>query len=169
MAGPHCGCRTHTLPYHRHSWLHLVSVETAAGGPGPDPNGVRMGVMLADSQRDEVYQYLLVDVGGVADMTTLIRGGELDLARRLRSRFEEDMRLLDQIGWEPKGEKAVYVVTLASDEIRSIFRRLLAYVLQIINAPHGKSALTLSRAAGMAEIARIVLNELPGGTRTPRS
>jgi hypothetical protein len=69
-----------------------------------------MGILLADSQRDEVYQYLLVDVGGVGDVTTLIRGGELTLARRLRSRFEEDMRLLDQIGWEPKAEKAVYAV-----------------------------------------------------------
>ncbi|HEY7831553.1 MAG TPA: hypothetical protein VIC06_13415 [Solirubrobacteraceae bacterium] len=127
-----------------------------------------MGILLADSQRDEVYQYLLVDVGAVADMTTLIRGSELVLARRLRSRFEEDMRLLDQIGWEPKGKKEVYAITLASDEIRSIFRRLLAYVLQLIDEPAGRSAQVLNRAAGMAEIARIVLNELPGGTRTPR-
>jgi hypothetical protein len=128
-----------------------------------------MGIFLVDSQRDEVYQYLLVDVGTIADMTTLIRGSELHLARRLRVRFEEDMRLLDQIGWEPKGKKEVYAITLASDEIRSIFRRLLAYVLQIIDEPGAKSAAVLSRAADMAEIASIVLNELPGGTRRPVS
>jgi hypothetical protein len=128
-----------------------------------------MGIFLVGSQRDEVYQYLLVDVGAIADMTTLIRGGELHLARRLRVRFEEDMRLLDQIGWEPKGRKDVYAITLASDEIRSIFRRLLAYVLQIIDEPAGRSAQVLNRAAGMAEIASIVLNELPGGTRRPVS
>ncbi|HEY7829186.1 MAG TPA: hypothetical protein VIC06_01320 [Solirubrobacteraceae bacterium] len=128
-----------------------------------------MGIFLVNSQRDEVYQYLLVDVGAIADMTTLIRGGELHLARRLRVRFEEDMRLLDQIGWEPKGRKDVYAITLASDEIRSIFRRLLAYVLQIIDEPGAKSTVVLSRAAGMAEIASIVLNELPGGTRRPVS
>jgi hypothetical protein len=128
-----------------------------------------MGIFLVNSQRDEVYQYLLVDVGSIADMTTLIRGGELHLARRLRVRFEEDMRLLDQIGWEPKGRKEVYAITLASDEIRSIFRRLLAYVLQTIDEPGVKSASVLSRAAGMAEIASIVLNELPGGTRRPVS
>lgn len=126
-----------------------------------------MGIFLVNSQRDEVYQYLLVDVGGIADMTTLIWGGELHLARRLRVRFEEDMRLLDQIGWEPKGRKEVYAITLASDEIRSIFRRLLAYVLQIINEPPAKSAQVIVRATNMAEIARIVLNELPGGTRRP--
>jgi hypothetical protein len=120
---------------------------------------------LVDSQRDEVYQYLLVDIGTIADMTTLIRGGELLLARRLRSRFEEDMRLLDQIGWEPKGGKDVYAITLASDDIRSIFRRLLAYVLQITSEPSGKSAQVLSRAAGMAEVAKMALQELPGGAR----
>jgi hypothetical protein len=128
-----------------------------------------MGIFLVGSQRDEVYQYLLVDVGAIADMTTLIRGGELHLARRLRVRFEEDMRLLDQIGWAPKGRKEVYAITLASDEIRSIFRRLLAHVLQLIDEPAGRSAQVLNRAAGMAEIASIVLNELPGGTRRPVS
>jgi hypothetical protein len=127
-----------------------------------------MGILLVDSQRDAVYQYLLVDLGGVADITTLIRGGELVLARRLRSRFEEDMRLLDQIGWEPKGDKEVYAITLASNEIRAIFRRLLAHAIQIINAPGARSAQVLKLAASVAEIASMVLNELPGGTRTPR-
>ncbi len=63
----------------------------------------------------------------------------------------------------------MYAITLASDEIRSIFGRLLAYVLQIIDEPGTKSAVVLNRAAGMAEIASIVLNELPGGTRRPVS
>jgi hypothetical protein len=59
-----------------------------------------MGIFLTGSQRDEVYQYLLVDVGTIADME-------------------------------------VYAITLASDEIRSIFRRLLTYVLQLIDEPRG--------------------------------
>lgn len=124
-----------------------------------------MGVFLAGPQRDEVYQYLLVDVGNIADLTTLIRGGELELARRLQVRFEEDMRLLDQIGWEPKGRKDVYAITLASDEIRSIFRRLLGHALKLIDAPGGRSAQVLKQAASVAEVASIVLNELPGGTK----
>jgi hypothetical protein len=127
-----------------------------------------MGILLVDSQREEVYQYLLVDVSGVADITTLIRGGELVLARRLRSRFEEDMRLLDQIGWEPKGDKEVYAITLASDEIRAIFRRLLAHAIQLLDEPGARSTLVLKLAASVAETASMVLNELPGGTRGPR-
>lgn len=128
-----------------------------------------MGIFLVDSQRDEVYQYLLVDIDAVTDMTTLIRGGELVLARRLRARFEEDMRLLDQIGWEPKGKKEVYAITLASDEIRGIFRRLLAQALQLIDEPGARSAVALKQAANLAETASVVLNELPGGTRRPVS
>ena len=128
-----------------------------------------MGIFLVNSQRDEVYQYLLVDVSGIADLTTLIRGGELVLARRLRVRFEEDMRLLDQIGWEPKGKKEVYAITLASDDIRGIFRRLLAHALQLIDEPGARSPAVLKLAASVAEVASIVLNELPGGTRRPVS
>lgn len=128
-----------------------------------------MGVFLAGPQRDRVYQYLLVDVGGVIDMTTLIRGNELLLARRLRARFEEDMRLLDQIGWEPKGKREVYAITLGSDDIRSIFRRLLALALQIIDEPDTQSPHVLREAAMVAETSSVVLNELPGGTRESRS
>jgi hypothetical protein len=124
-----------------------------------------MGVFLNGSQRDDVYQYLLVDVAGVADMTTLIRGGELALARRLRQRFEEDLRLLDQIGWEPKGKREVYAITLGSDDIRSIFRRLLALALQIIDEPDTQSPHVLKEAAMVAETSSVVLNELPGGAR----
>jgi hypothetical protein len=127
-----------------------------------------MGILLVDSQRDQVYQYLLVDVSRVADITTLIRGGEVVLARQLRSRFEEDMRLLDQIGWESKADKTVYAITLASDDIRAIFRRLLAHAIQLIDEPGARSALVLKQAASVAETASMVLNELPGGTREPR-
>jgi hypothetical protein len=127
-----------------------------------------MGILLVGSQRDEVYQYLLVDLGGVADMTTLIRGGELNLAQRLRERFVQDMHLLDQIGWNPKGRQQAYAITLASDDIRAIFQRLLAHAIQLIEQPPTKSAQVLRMATSVAETARMVLGELPGGTRGPR-
>jgi hypothetical protein len=136
--------------------------------PRFDLNGVSDGYSLGWPQRDEVYQYLLVDVGGITDMTTLIRDDGLVLARRLRARFEENMRLLDQIGWEPKGEKSVYAITLGSEDIRTVFRRLLGHALHLIDAPGAKSAQVLRQAASVAEIASVVLNELPGGTREPQ-
>jgi hypothetical protein len=124
-----------------------------------------MGIFLVRSQRDMVYGYLLVDASGIASFTTLVRGGDLGLARRLRSRFEEDMRLLDQIGWEPKGRQEVYAITLPSDEIRGIFRRLMGQAAQLLHDPPLKSVLVQKEATEMVEIARIVFNELPGGTR----
>jgi hypothetical protein len=124
-----------------------------------------MGVFLDGSQRDAVYQFVLYDVSDIADMTTLVRGGELGLARRLRQRFEEDMRLLDQIGWGAKGSRFAYALTLPSDEIRAIFRRLLGRALKIINEPGTASPLTLTEASSVAVIARVVLQELPSGTR----
>jgi hypothetical protein len=116
-----------------------------------------------------VYGYLLVEVSGIAGIITLIRGGDLHLARRLRSRFEEDMRLLDQIGWEPKGRLEVYAITLESDEIRSIFRRLMGQAARLLHDPPIRSVVIHKEATDMVEIARMVLNELPGGTRRPTS
>jgi hypothetical protein len=122
-----------------------------------------MGIMLVASQRDAVYQYLLFDVSSIGDMTTLVRNGELLLAQRLRSRFEENMRLVDQIGWEPKGKKEVYAITLASDEIRAIFRRLLGRAIEVISQPRAETVQALREAVSVADTARIVLSELPGG------
>ena len=70
--------------------------------------------------------------------------------------------------WEPKGEKVVYAITLASEDIRAVFRRLLGHALHLIDAPDAKSPQVLRQAASVAEIASIVLNELPGGTREPQ-
>jgi hypothetical protein len=127
-----------------------------------------MGVMLDGSQRDAVYQFVLFDLSGIGDMMTLVRGGNLDRAQGLRQRFEQDMRLLDQIGWEPKGRKVAYAITLASDELRAIFRRLLGRAIQIINEPRKASVQVLTQASSVAVTSSIVLNKLPGGTIEPR-
>lgn len=129
-----------------------------------------MGALLADSQRDAVYRFILFDLNDMGDMATLLRGGEVEQARLLRCRFEEDMLLLDQIGWEQTGKRPAYALTLPSDEIRAIFRRLLTQATQVINESLAEFATQmLGDAFSMVEIAEIVLNELPGGTRHLRS
>ena len=125
-----------------------------------------MTVMLDGSQRDAVYQFVLLDLIGVGNMPFLVRHGKMEQARGLRRRFEQDMQLLDQIGWEPEGEKEVYAVTLASDDVRAIFRRLLAQATLVINEAMPEFANQIvAEASCMAETSRTVLGELPGGSR----
>jgi hypothetical protein len=102
------------------------------------------------------------DAGAVGELTNHIRDGELTLARQLRCRFEEDMRLLDQIGWEKKGRKELYKINLDPSEIRSIFQRLLDQALHIITEPPAKSTEVLKTATSMAATARVALEELDG-------
>lgn len=121
-----------------------------------------MEIALARYQRDELHKELVDDAGAVGELTNHIRDGELALARRLRCRFEEDMRLLDQIGWEEKSRMELYTVTLPPEEIRSIFQRLLDQALHIITKPPAKSTPVLKTATSMAATARVVLEELSG-------
>jgi hypothetical protein len=121
-----------------------------------------MEIILARYQRDELHEELVNDAGAVGELTNHIRRGELTLARRLRARFEEDMRLLDQIGWEEKGRMELYKINLDPNEIQSIFQRLLDQALHIITEPPAKSTEVLKLATSMAATARVVLEELNG-------
>jgi hypothetical protein len=125
-----------------------------------------MAVMLDGSQRDTVYQALLDDLTGIGDVAISAGNGKVETARRLRCRFEQDCRLLDQIGWEPDGGRGVYAITLPSDEIRALFARLHERATGIINDAVSEFATkTLSEAFSVVEIATVVLGELPGGQR----
>lgn len=158
------------MPYRWASWLHWVFRKWWPGLPAAVPAltciGVCMAVMLDCSQRDAVYQFVLLDLIGVGNMPSLMRRGKVEQACGLRQRFEQDMQLLDQIGWGPKGGKEVYAITLASDDIRAIFRRLLARATLVINEAVTEFAnQVLTEASCVAETSRIVLGELPRGAR----
>jgi hypothetical protein len=125
-----------------------------------------MAVVLNGSQRDPVYQFILFDLSRIGDMEILLMSDEPELARRLRRRLEEDWRLLDQIGWELRGDRKVYAITLPSDEIRTVFKRLHSLATHIINKSIAESAdRTLKAAFSVAETSAVVLQELPGGVR----
>ncbi len=125
-----------------------------------------MAVMLDGSRRDAVYQFVLLDMVGIGDIPSLVRHGSIERAKQQRRRFEQDMRLLDQLGWEPEGRKDTYAITLPPDDIRSIFGRLLEQSTRVVDETLAEFTIeVLSDAASMAETAKIVLSGLPGGSR----
>lgn len=60
-------------------------------------------MLLDRAQRDALYQFVLTDLAGAGDVALALRAGEMCEAQRLRARFEEDLRLLDLLGWGGEG------------------------------------------------------------------
>lgn len=60
-----------------------------------------MAIRIDREQRDAIYSEIMVDLSGTGDICIELDRGDYDSARRHRRRFEDDMRLLDDLGWEP--------------------------------------------------------------------
>lgn len=60
-----------------------------------------MTVTITRAQRDALYQEMLTDLTAVGDIYLALNNGDGTQARRLWQRFDPELRLLDQLGWNP--------------------------------------------------------------------
>jgi hypothetical protein len=128
-----------------------------------------MAITLDHSQRDGVHQFVLHDLGNLGELALALGQGEVHRAQDLRKRFEEDLRLLDEIGWEKKADRNEYLVRMDFDELRSVFTRLRELTTEVINEAMTEFAnQMLKEAFSVGETCAVVLGQLPGGAR-PRS
>jgi uncharacterized protein YbjQ (UPF0145 family) len=88
-------------------------------------------MVLDRAQRDALYQFVLTDLVGVGDVALAIQAGRVIEAQRLRLCFEQDLRLLDLLGWQRVEDRDSYELTL-SDEAAGALLRLRATARELI-------------------------------------
>jgi hypothetical protein len=79
-------------------------------------------MILDRAQRDALRQFLVADLAGVSDVAIVLHDGNVAEALRLRSQFEEDMRLLDLLGWQATGDRDAYELALSEETTRALGR-----------------------------------------------
>jgi hypothetical protein len=89
-----------------------------------------MAIKINRSQRDAIYEEVVLDLHGIGDIAIALDGDDYDIARRYRRRFEDDMRLLDDIGWEPGQDREEYELTMPADDLA----RLVGYFSKMLGA-----------------------------------
>jgi hypothetical protein len=83
-----------------------------------------MAIILDRDQRDAIYSQIRNDLSGVDDISRLLDGGDIDAALRHRGWFEDDMRLLDDLGWEPEPADQQFELTMPAVDLARLFSRL---------------------------------------------
>jgi hypothetical protein len=83
-----------------------------------------MHVTIDAEQRAELWSDLTIDLTGIDAVYLAIQGHEWEEARALRCRFEQDMRLLDDIGWAEQQPGERFDLTIAPEELRPTLQRL---------------------------------------------
>lgn len=83
-----------------------------------------MAIKITQEHRNAIYGELLVDLTGTGEIYTHIQNGDYEDAQETRRRYEENMRLLDDLGWHPDADDDEYEITMDADDLTNALRRL---------------------------------------------
>jgi hypothetical protein len=83
-----------------------------------------MAVKINQAQRDAIYAEAILALSGTGDIRIELDNGDFESARRHRRRFEDVMRLLDDIGWEPDHEREEFELSMPRDQLIRAVRDL---------------------------------------------
>ncbi len=85
------------------------------------------GVAIDRQAREAIYEEVVNHLSGLGDVHINLRQGDYAAAKRLRREFEEDLRLLDDLGWAKDERAESFELTMPNDELARVIRRLHAY------------------------------------------
>jgi hypothetical protein len=128
-----------------------------------------VAITISRQQRDAIYQEIMLDLTGVGDIFHALNGGDYEKAREYRRRFEDDMRLLDDLGWEPGQEADEFELTMPRGDLARALGRLNASAQSMLHT-HIVEPIEERRYAERALIAQgaygDVLAQIVGGEET---
>lgn len=124
-----------------------------------------MAITINRQQRDAIYQEVVLDLNGLTDLWTEFDGGNFDRARELRDRFVLDMRLLDDLGWEPEVDGEAFELTMEGVDLAAVVSYLIAQTGAILRThivepiertPHAERSVQAQTAFGsiLAQLAQ---------------
>lgn len=92
-----------------------------------------MAITIDREQRDAMYQEVVLDLNGFTDLWTEFDAGNYDRANELRQRFMLDLRLLDDLGWEPEPDADEFTLTMDGVDLAWVISHLIAQTGAIIH------------------------------------
>lgn len=124
-----------------------------------------MAITIGREQRDAIYQEVVLDLNGLTDLRVEFEAGNYQRARELRQRFALDMRLLDDLGWEPEPEGDECVLTMDGVDLAAVVSHLVVQTGAILHAhiiepiertPHAERSVQAQTAFGsiLAQLAQ---------------
>jgi hypothetical protein len=83
-----------------------------------------MHVTINRRDRDAIYDGLVTDLSAIGDVFIDLHNDEPVSAKRLYRRFEVELRLLDDLGWEKEPEAERFELTMPARELRPVIERV---------------------------------------------
>jgi hypothetical protein len=74
--------------------------------------------------RDAIYDGLMTDLTAIGDIFSHLHNDEPMHAKRLRRRFEVELRLLDDLDWKKEPDSERFELTMPARELRPVIERI---------------------------------------------
>lgn len=96
-----------------------------------------MYVTINRNDRDAIYDGLMTDLTAIGDIFGHPQNDEPMHAKRLRRRFEVELRLLDDLGWEKEPEGERFELRMPARDLRPLIERVYwSAVGSLADHPH---------------------------------
>lgn len=76
-----------------------------------------MALAINNHQRKLLYDAALADLSGIGDVAIEIDSGRIVEAQVLRQRYEDELRLLDDLGWSPEDKRESFELTIPIERL----------------------------------------------------
>ena len=83
-----------------------------------------MALTIGQEARDAIRNEILTELSASGDIWITLRAGDYEAARRLRDRLVDEMRLLDDLGWEPDLAQEQFELTVPPANLARVLMRL---------------------------------------------
>jgi hypothetical protein len=83
-----------------------------------------MYVTINRRDRDAIYDGLMTDLTAIGDIFSHLHNDEPMHAKRLRRRFEVELRLLDDLDWKKEPDAERFELTMPARELRPVIERV---------------------------------------------
>jgi hypothetical protein len=138
--------------------------------------GNDMAITIDRKARDALYEEILTELSGSGDVWTEMQSGDYEAARRTRRRLEDDMRLLDDIGWEPEQDRETFELSMPPADLAralqvlndNVAATIHGHVVQPIDEAHLVQRAVVVQTACGAVFAQIADNASTGGEEAAR-
>jgi hypothetical protein len=81
-------------------------------------------ITITRAQRQAIYPELVLDLSGVGDIAIELDNGNYEKAQRFRREFEDNMRLLDDLGWDADPPREHFEITVPAEQLARALSRL---------------------------------------------
>lgn len=83
-----------------------------------------MSLTITRTERDALYHSLVVSLSAIGDIHTSLQHDDTDAAIRLWRRFDAELRLLNDFGWDREQQARRFELTMRPAELRPIIERI---------------------------------------------